>query len=164
MASVKVYFDLDGTLFDLYGKTDWLETLENERTGAFEGNFLPEINLEELLAVINSLIFKGVEFNVITWLPMQASEEYQKVCTAEKIAWVRENLPFVNDIICQPYGVPKQNAITKRAKTMILIDDNKEVCRIWETAKMRQSFNVDKKYTVVDALYDISAAIENGLY
>ena len=164
MASVKVYFDLDGTLFNLYGKLDWLETIENEKPGAFKGDFLPEINLECFFNLIRKLSMYGVEFNVITWLPMQASREYEEICTTEKIAWVRENLPFINEITCQSYGIPKQNVIKKRAKTMILIDDNKEVCETWETAKMRRSFNVSKIYTVTDALQEILESIEKGLY
>lgn len=159
---IKVCFDLDGTLFDLYGKSNWLELLETESAGAFIGDFLPEINVTELLNVVEKLKAFGVVFEVITWLPKNATKAYEEICTAEKMAWCSENLPFVSKVVCQSYGIPKQKAITKSAKTMILIDDNKEVCTMWETAKQRKSINVNKTYTVVNALQSVLTALEGG--
>lgn len=156
MKSLKVFFDLDGTLFDLYGKSDWLYRLENEIEGVFSsGDLMPEISKEDLFEVIADLSAYGVEFNVITWLPMQASREYQETCTNEKIKWVRKNLPFINNIVCQPYGTPKQNGILQKAYRCILIDDNAEVCETWNTPKMRTSYVVNEKFTAVSALIEI---------
>ena len=156
MKSLKVFFDLDGTLFDLYGKSDWLFKLENEIEGVFSsGDLMPEIDRDELYSAVADLAEFGVEFNVITWLPMQASREYQEICTAEKIAWVRENLPFINNIVCQPYGTPKQYGIIQKAYRCILIDDNAEVCEMWNTPKMRASYNVNSDFTAVSALKEI---------
>ena len=71
MKSISVYFDLDGTLFDLYGKRNWLEMLENEKAGAFAtGRLMQNIDKERLLTVVAELANYGVKFNVITWLPM----------------------------------------------------------------------------------------------
>lgn len=163
MKSISVYFDLDGTLFDLYGKRNWLEMLENEKAGAFTtGRLMQNIDKERLLTVVAELANYGVKFNVITWLPMQASREYEEICKAEKIAWVRQNLPFIDEIVCQSYGVPKQNGITKRTARMILIDDNKEVCETWETAKQRTFFNVTKEFSAVNALETILGKIVSG--
>lgn len=158
---IKVCFDLDGTLFDLYGKSNWLELLETECAGAFKGNFLPEINVSELLKVTAKLRGFGVEFEVITWLPKNATKSYEEICTAEKMQWCNENLPFVSRVICQSYGIPKQKAIVKSAKTMILIDDNKEVCELWETAKQRKAINVNKDYTAVKALQELLKRLED---
>ena len=93
---------------------------------------------------------------------MQASREYEEICKAEKIAWVRENLPFIDEITCQSYGIPKQNAIKKRTARMILIDDNKEVCETWKTAKQRTFFNVNKEFSAVNALETILGKIVSG--
>ena len=167
MKSVKVYFDLDGTLFNLYGKENWLEMLESETAGVFQGSesdLMENIDLEELYEGIQALANYGVEFNVITWLPMQASREYEEICAKEKTEWVRKVLPFINEVVCQPYGTPKQKGISKRANTMILIDDNKEVCDMWKTNKQRRAIQVDNEYSASEAMMAILTSIENGVY
>lgn len=152
--SKKIYFDLDGTLYDLYSVENWLEKLQNEKENVFlEGRLL--INYNEFMECINHLIECGYSFGVITWLPMQASPEYEEICRKEKIKWINEHLSFITEINIAPYGIPKQNCIQKRAKQMFLIDDNIEVCRMWETPTQRTAINVDEDYTVVDALNTI---------
>lgn len=159
--STKIVMDADGTLFNLYGRKNWLEMLQNEQAGAFtteglENNgFMPEINISKLYTVVSRLMEAGVTFCVTTWLPMQASPEYEEICRQEKIAWIRQYLPFVSEINVVSYGIPKQNAIQKRAKKMYLIDDNTEVCKMWETNCSRIAKNVNEFFTVIDALEEI---------
>ena len=118
--STKIVMDADGTLFNLYGRKNWLEMLQNEQAGAFtteglENNgFMPEINISKLYTVVSRLMEAGVTFCVTTWLPMQASPEYEEICRQEKIAWIRQYLPFVSEINVVSYGIPKQNAIQKK--------------------------------------------------
>lgn len=157
--SIRIYFDLDGTLFNLYGKENWLEKLQNEDPTVFEGGgmtrgFMPNID-NNFFDVVSDLLDKGVEFEVITWLPMNASPEYELACELVKRKWVKENLPFISKVTCLSYGIPKQNAISKRASQMFLIDDNMEICEMWNTAKMRQAILVDQDFTAVDALSEI---------
>ena len=155
--SKKIYFDLDGTVYDLYNVENWLEKLRSETEKVFtEGNFLG--NYDNFLSAICQLIGYGYSFGVISWLPMQASPEYEEVCRKEKIAWINNFLPFVTEINIVPYGIPKQNAIQKRATTMYLIDDSAEVCKMWETPAQRKAININEEFTVIDALNKI---IEN---
>ena len=58
-------------------------------------------------------------------------------------------------LISRLYGIPKQNAIKKRAKQMILIDDNSEVCKMWETNSMRKAINLTDNFDIVAALQSI---------
>lgn len=153
--STKVYFDMDGTVFDLYGKDNWLELLQEEKAGAFTGDFLPEIDTKKFYSICQKLLEKGVQFGIITWLPMQASPEYEQICTEEKRTWAGKNLPFITEFNCVSYGIPKQNCIQKRTKKMFLIDDNMEVCKTWATAKQRTAINVNETFTVVNALEQI---------
>ena len=164
MKSTKIFFDLDGTLFDLYSKKNWLERLQNEDATVFDGDgmtrgFMPDID-HTFFEVINDLLDKGVQFEVITWLPMNASPEYEFACELRKRLWVKENLPFISKVTCLSYGMPKQNAISQRASTMILIDDNAEICEMWNTAKMRQAILVDSDYTVTNALASILDSLD----
>lgn len=66
-----IYFDMDGTVADLYGSDNWLENLREERVGAFV-NLAPMVNMEELRKVCMELMAQGWRFGIITWLPMQA--------------------------------------------------------------------------------------------
>lgn len=156
LMSVKIYFDMDGTVFDLYGKQNWLEMLRNEVEGAFIGDWIPEINKTRFKGAVDILLENGVQFGVITWLPMQASPEYEQICTAEKRRWVAENLPFVTEFNCVSYGIPKQDCIQKRAQKIFLIDDNEEICKTWETAKQRKAVHVTSEYTADKALRQIA--------
>ena len=156
--SIKVYFDMDGTVADLYGQPDWLQMLRTETAGAFT-DCKPLFNPADFYAVVNRLLFAGVQFGVITWLPMQASAEYEEICTAEKKAWCEKWMPFITEFSAQSYGIPKQKAIKKHAKTEILIDDNAEVGAIWKTTKQRAFYQVDKIHSVTDWLESLADII-----
>ena len=155
--SKKIYFDLDGTVYNLYGVENWLEKLRSEQENVFtEGNFMCDYS--EFMERIHFLLDYGYSFGIITWLPMQASPEYEEICRQEKIKWIKKYLPFVTEINICSYGIPKQNCIQKRAKEMWLIDDNAEVCKMWETSRQRRYVNISEDYTVIQALDEI---IEN---
>ena len=145
----KIYFDLDGTVYDLYGMKNWLEMLRNEEKGAFtNGN--PLVNMTALEDVCLRLIKKGFHIGVITWLPMGASLEYQEVCTQEKRKWVEDFMPYVSEFYALEYGTPKQYAPAKRAKEMRLIDDSKEVREMWQTEKQRHA--IDANEDIIETL------------
>lgn len=147
----KIYFDLDGTLYNLYKIENWLDYLENEKNGIFlTDNFIGDY--DEFMNEIQRLLVAGYKFGVITWLPMRASREYEEVCRTEKTTWIEKYLPFVIEVNICSYGIPKQNCIQKRCSEMILIDDNAEVCKIWNTNKMRKSINISGTFTAIDAL------------
>lgn len=144
-----IYFDMDGTVADLYGSKDWLRNLEEENAGTFI-NLEPLVNMVELANVCEQLMMQGWQFGVITWLPMQASREYEEVCTIEKKAWQEKQMPWVTEFYAQSYGVPKQYAPVKRAGRMVLVDDNDEVRRVWDTAIQRTS--IDAKDNIIEEL------------
>lgn len=153
--SKKIYFDLDGTLYDLYSIPNWLEKIESEQSGLFlEGETLFEP--APFYKLVSELFSIGYEFGVITWLPMGASPEYEEICRAEKLQWIHENLPFVSEINVISYGIPKQKAIQKRASKMYLIDDSKEVCEEWMyNTKMQTAVLLTDCVKVIDALKKI---------
>ena len=158
--SIKIAMDLDGTLFDLYNRLYWLDDLENERPGVFNEygtnhGLIPFIERQTLQEKILNMIDRGFTFCIISWLPMGASPEYSEICRKEKLNWVKTNLPMIEDIQLIPYGLEKQKAITKKATTMYLIDDNAEVCATWRTARQRIAIQVNDDYNILDVLDDI---------
>ena len=65
--SKKIYFDLDGTVYDLYNVENWLEKLRSETEKVFtEGDFLG--NYDNFLSAICQLIGYGYSFGVISSL------------------------------------------------------------------------------------------------
>ena len=136
----KIYFDMDGTVADLYGEKNWLDNLRKEVCGSFI-NLRPLVDMNELAMVCHQLMNLGYSFGVITWLPMGASYEFERVCEEEKRAWVEEFMPWVSEFYAQSYGVPKQYAPSKRAAEMILVDDNAEVRAMWNTEAQRSSID-----------------------
>lgn len=151
----KIYFDMDGTVADLYGEKNWLDNLRNEREGSFI-NLRPLVDMNELAMVCHQLMNLGYSFGVITWLPMGASYEFERVCEEEKRAWVEEFMPWVSEFYTQSYGVPKQYAPSKRAAEMILVDDNAEVRAMWNTEVQRSSIDATQ-----DIIKELKKLLDN---
>ena len=134
-----ILFDLDGTLGNLYGRKNWLEELKSE-IPIYE-DLEPLVNMEELNAIANKLKSVGVEFGVVTWLAMGASENYEFITSMEKYRWCKKHIPFITEFECQPYGTPKQT--NYRNRQCILIDDNAEVRASFETPHRRKTFDAN---------------------
>lgn len=139
----RIYFDLDGTIADLYNEENWLEKLLGEKRNLFR-NLKTMHDKNKIVNVLSQLSAKGYEISVITWTPKNVSDDYIKIVEKEKIEWIKEHFPIITDVHCLAYGTPKQNAKIKKAKEMILIDDNLEVVEMWNTPKQRKSILADE--------------------
>lgn len=104
-----IWFDMDGTIADLYGVQGWLDMLHNENATPYE-IAKPLCNMRQLARQLNKLIKKGYTINVVTWLTPHASREYCAKITRAKKQWLNKHLKSVKftniDII--EYGTPKQ--------------------------------------------------------
>lgn len=122
---MKIWFDMDGTVADLYGVENWLEMLRAEdATPYIEAT--PMCDMLALNEVLLKLALAGVEIGVISWTAMNGSREYNKAVRAAKVEWLRKFMPIVHEIHVVKYGTPK-HSIGKG----ILIDDNAEVRNAW---------------------------------
>lgn len=133
-----IYFDMDGTIADLYGVNGWLEYLIKENVFPYE-NAEPLLRLCSLARVLNRLQREGYRIGIISWLSKSGSEAYNEAVTETKLDWLAEHLPSVHwdKIIIVPYGTPKEN-FCRTAKD-ILFDDEERNRNNW-TGK---AFNVD---------------------
>lgn len=136
---LKILFDLDGTVADLYGRKDWLECLTTEQPIYEE--LEPLIDMEKLALIAENLIENGIEFGVVTWLAMGASEEYEFITAMEKFRWCKQYMPFISEFEAQPYGTPKQT--NYKHCNCILIDDSAEVRADFETPHRRRAFDAN---------------------
>ena len=118
----EIWFDMDGTIADLYGVEGWLDMLLNENTKPYE-IAKPLVNMRELAKILNKLIEKGWEIGVISWLAKNGTNDYNKKVAIAKMKWLAKHLKSVKfakiDIV--EYGTPKQ--INRNG---ILFDDEKQ--------------------------------------
>lgn len=128
----KIYFDMDGTIADLYGQENWLLNLRNEVTTPYE-KASPIYDMKKLNAILEMLQAFNFSVGVITWGSLEASESYNKAVRKVKKQWVNDYLPVCSEFHFQRYGVPKHKATYQNIKINkdILIDDNAEVRKMW---------------------------------
>lgn len=126
----KIVFDLDGTLYNLYGDDymNAIERIEREEVGMFSKEEMLMVERKFFDTIINKLLGIGVKFAVSTWLPKNVSDDYLKICYQEKMEWIKKNLPFISEIAIVNFGTPKFSTI-ERTDEMWLFDDNNNVCR-----------------------------------
>lgn len=104
----EINFDMDGTLANLYGVENWLESLMNKDTTPY-AIAKPLLNLSALARVLNRLQREGYKLNIISWLAKVDDVEYNKAIAVVKVAWLVKHMPSVkwDKITIVPYGTPK---------------------------------------------------------
>lgn len=125
-----VYFDMDGTIADLYGQQDWLTNLRAENPKPYI-NAEPMVDMVALSNVIKRLQKQGVKVGVISWLSMYSSKEYKRKVRNAKRAWLKKHLSVDFDFIhLVQYGTPKHKVA--KIKNSIIIDDDDKVLSSWK--------------------------------
>lgn len=104
-----IYFDMDGTIADLYGDPDWLVKLDAYDPSPYE-NARPLLNLSRLARLIHKVQNLGYHVGIISWLSRTSTSDYDKKVTDAKRAWLARHLPSVkfDSIHIVKYGVPKE--------------------------------------------------------
>lgn len=146
-----IYFDMDGTLADLYGVDNWLNKLRAEDTTPYT-DAKPLLPLNQLARLLNSLQRKGFRIGVITWLAKNSSYKYEKNTATAKLEWLRKHLKSVqwDEIHFQSYGTPKENYLYN--KSDILFDDNDDIRQAWE----KKNGTAYKENEIIHILKDLN--------
>lgn len=142
-----IYFDMDGTIADLYGVENWLDYLLNRNAFPYE-NAKPLIRLNLLARILNKLQKEGYRIGIISWLAKNSTKEYDEAVTRAKTKWLNKHLASVNfdEINIVKYGTPKQ--MFARTENDILFDDEKKNRINW-TGK---AFDVNEILTILKNL------------
>ncbi len=130
---IMLYFDMDGTIADLYDHENWLEKIRDGESIFNELKKMPKT--DKIIKYLNKIkqYSDDVKVNIITWLPMDATIPQMIQYTDEKIQWTEKNFVPVSAFIALPYGSPKHKAIIKEEKAYhLLFDDNAEVRNEWQ--------------------------------
>ena len=116
-----IYFDMDGTIADLYGVDGWLADLEAHNPRPYAEAKVMH-NMNTLAKAIHKAQNKGVKVGIISWLSKTATEDYNKAVEKAKRKWLKKHLKSVqfDEVHIIPYGTPKSTVAVKGA---ILFDD-----------------------------------------
>lgn len=140
-----IYFDMDGTIVNLYGVDGWLDCIINEYTKPYrEAKTL--VNMRRLGKELNRLKQNGYTIGIISWLAKGATDEYNKRVTRAKRNWLAKHLSAVqfDEVHIVEYGTPKQTL-----GNGILFDDE-EINRLnW----------IGKAYDVNDIIKTLKAIV-----
>ena len=123
-----IWFDMDGTIADLYGVTDWLTAIRNGETRPYaEAKGIG--NLAIIARLLNKAQANGYTINVISWTAKGGNTAYNKAVAETKKAWLAKHLPAVkwNEIKVVPYGTNKKEA----TNGYILFDDEEGNRNAW---------------------------------
>jgi len=124
MNSQTIYFDMDGTIANLYGVENWLPQLQAANPAPYAAAE-PLLKLQPLARRLNKLQAKGWKLGIISWLAKNSTAEYDKAVTKAKLNWLKKHLHSVNwdEIHIVPYGTPKEKTVNNPQG--ILFDDEK---------------------------------------
>ena len=142
-----IWFDLDGTIVDLYGVDNWLEYLIADDALPYE-IAKPLLILSALARVLNNLQRKGYKIGIISWLAKNSTAEYDKAVAEAKEKWLRNHLASVifDEINIVAYGTPKSTFA--KSEDDILFDDEAPNRKEW-TGK---AFDVDSIIEILKGL------------
>ena len=132
-----IYFDMDGTIADLYSVPNWLPLLRAYDPKPY-AEAKPLVNLNSLARILNRLQRQGIRIGIISWLSKCSTPEYDAKVTAAKEKWLAKHLSSVDfdEIHIVPHGTPKQNFATAND---ILFDDEAKNRENW----IGKAFDVD---------------------
>ena len=142
-----IYFDMDGTIADLYGVEGWLNDLESENERPY-ATAKPLIRMSALARVLNRLQKEGYTIGIVSWLSKGGSDDYNEKVTYAKQKWLKQHLASVNfdEINIVKYGTPKSTAVNTQGG--ILFDDEEKNRTEWNGT----AFDVDNIIEILKAL------------
>lgn len=123
----EIWFDMDGTIADLYGVEGWLEMLIDSDPTPYE-IARPLLRMATLARLLNRLQREGWKIGIVSWLSKNSDEVYDVFVELAKRDWLYKHLRSVRfdyiDIL--PYGTPKENG-----RNGILFDDEERNRKNW---------------------------------
>ena len=143
-----IWFDMDGTIADLYAVDGWLDALRAYSPRPYM-MATPMVNMSVLARRLNQLQRKGIRLGIISWLSKESTPDYDALVTDAKMHWLHKHLPSVNwdEMEIVPYGTNKYCQCGSNI-TDILFDDDNRNREAWEG----NSFDPSEIMTVLKML------------
>ena len=124
-----LYFDMDGTIADLYSVDGWLDKLIAEDSSPYR-EAMPLCRLSTLARQLNRAQQLGLQLGIISWTSKESSESYHEAVQQAKLQWLKKHLPSVkwDKIHIVKYGEEKGQFAAPRD---ILFDDEEKNRATW---------------------------------
>ena len=125
-----IYFDMDGTIADLYGVADWLPKLRAEDEAPYlEAELL--VNSGDFQLLVSILQNRGFKIGIISWLAKNSSKSYDKKVRQAKKDWLIEKFPEIvfDEVHIVKYGTRKD--YIAKDKNGLIFDDDERVREKW---------------------------------
>ena len=137
-----VYFDMDGTVADLYAVDGWLDMLLAYDPYPY-ANAAPMIDYDELVNFAENVHDLGWKIGILSWLSKEPTPEYDKAVIDAKLEWLERFFPAADEIVIVSYGVPKYEIVAPAEA--ILIDDEALNRMHWDASgPLRRSYPADE--------------------
>ena len=104
----ELWFDMDGTIANLYAVENWLEYLQNEDVYPYM-NAKVMLNFSLFARLLNKLQDEGWKIGIISLTSKNGTEKYNLAVEVVKRAWLAKHLPSVewDEIKIVRYGTNK---------------------------------------------------------
>lgn len=146
-----IVFDMDGTIADLYGVSNWLEDLRNFNPRPYIVA-KPLVDMNILISVLYMLKEQGYKIAITSWLSKETTADYDKAVRQAKREWLIHNkFPF-DELHFVKYGARKANSTRKYKVPQILVDDNADVRKSWTLGDTIDAKNDDIIEKLVELL------------
>lgn len=126
-----IYFDMDGTIANLYGVENWLPMLRASNPTPYRTAKVM-VNMSQLARVLNRLQKQGYHIGIVSWLSKGGTDEYGKQVDKAKREWLNTHLKSVqfDEIKIVAHGTPKGKAV--QYGKGILFDDEENNRTAWK--------------------------------
>ena len=125
-----IWWDMDGTIANLYAVENWLPMLRAEDTTPYEE---AEVmwNMSQLARLMNQAQKLGYKLGIISWTAKAGTENYNEAVKQAKLRWLKKHLASVNwdSIYIVRYGTPK--SLVMETEDDILFDDEQPNRENW---------------------------------
>jgi hypothetical protein len=125
-----IYFDMDGTIANLYGVEGWLPMLRAHNATPY-AQAKTMVDMRVLARLLNKAQREGYTIGVVSWLAKGSNEQYDIEVTNAKRKWLATHLKSVqwDEVHIVAYGTPKHNIVGY--PNGILFDDEVHNRNMW---------------------------------
>lgn len=136
----EIWFDMDGTIADLYGVENWLDMLRAYDATPYK-LAKPLVNMSKLARKLNRLQRAGYKLGIISWLSKSSTPTYDEAVTTAKMWWLKKHLTSVHfdAINIVSYGVNKWEV----CGAGILFDDEERNRNAWKNEAYHPDMMMD---------------------
>lgn len=141
-----IWFDMDGTIANLYAVKDWLPKLRSENPTPYL-DAAPMLNFSLFARLLNKVQARGWKLGIISWTSKGGTDSYNLAVAEAKRLWLSTHLPSVHwdSIMIVPYGTNKWELCGNG----ILFDDDERNHETWQDESYFPNMIIDTLLSIL---------------